>query len=215
MIPLKILLYLFSASAYAFSGKIAFLEGDVQIGKNGHFDRAKVGQTVNEGEAVKTGEHALAIVMTADGSQLKLKQNSEITLSSSNKSEVLLNSGGVFTSVLKREKKHFSIRTKSAVMGVRGTRFFTSYGDAGKHEGDLWMCVDEGLVSVEVPGESDAVLVKEGLGIFVPKGRKITEPKPYAWTKDLNWNMDPKQGEVSDHTEIEASYKNLLKQNYD
>lgn len=208
-------LFIFPVSAHAYSGQVIFLNGDVQAGKAAQFEAVHRDQIVQEGETLKTGMNSTAIVKLDDQSLLKLKSNSQITLSKDDSREVRLDFGGLFSNIQKKVKPHFFIRTRTAVMGVRGTRFFTAYGDSGKHENDLWLCVEEGLVAVEALGSREQVLVKEGLGVFVPTGKKVTEPKAYDWTKGLNWNMDPGKGDVVDHTEIKSSYKNLLRQNYD
>ena len=204
-----------SGPTYAYTGKIDFIAGDVRVGKEGSLNKASLNQQIQEGETIKTGHDSAAIFTTNDGSQMKMKSDSEIKLTADRKNEVFLNSGAVFSNIKKQSQKHFFIRTRSAVMGVRGTKFFTSYGEAGKHEQDVWMCVNEGLVAITVPGEKSEVLVKEGYGVFVPAGKKATEPKPYEWTKNLNWNMNPEKGDVKDHSEIESNYKDLLNQNYD
>ena len=96
-------------------------------------------------------------------------------------------------------------------MGVRGTEFFASYG-SGK---DIWMCVNEGIVSVKSKSENKQTLVNAGEGVVIKKGSGTSKPKPLAWTKKLNWNMDPKVGEVVNKVSIEAAYSDLLDEDYD
>ena len=208
--------FVVSTSAWAYSAKIGYLNGDAEVGTANHFVKASANMTVGAGETVKTGPGTLAILTFVDGSQVKLNPGSILVIGDSKEnSEITLLAGGAFAKIEKQKSGHFSLRTKSASMGVRGTRFFTAYGKAGEKGEDVWMCVDEGTVAVETPGEKDPVLVKKGFGVFVPAGKKATEPKPYEWTKGLNWNMDAAQGEVADHTSMESGYKNLLNQNYD
>ena len=205
-----------STSAWAYSAKISYLSGDAEVGTSSHLNKATLGSSVGAGETIKTGRGALAILTFVDGSQVKLNPESILVVGDSKEnSEITLLAGGAFAKVEKQKSGHFSLRTKSASMGVRGTRFFTAYGKEGKKGEDVWMCVDEGTVAVETPGEKDPVLVKKGFGVFVPAGKKATEPKPYEWTKGLNWNMDAAKGEVADHTSMDSGYKDLLKQNYD
>lgn len=205
---------LFTTLAHAYSAKISYLSGDVQVGRGEHFEKAELNRKVLAGEFIKTGKDAIAILTTEDESQLKLKANSELQLSDPKSNEVFLKSGGLFSKITKGAETHFHVKTATATMGVRGTRFYTSYGDE-KQKDDVWMCVNEGLVAVEAPDQKP-VLVKEGLGVYAPpRGKKVSEPKPFAWTKDLNWNMDPAKGDVVDHSDIKAAYGDLLKQNYD
>ena len=218
---MKTFLYLLSGlalstSAWANSAKISYLSGNAEVGMPSHFQKANVGMPVEAGETIKTESGALVILTFMDGSQMKLNPESTLVIgAAAENSEVTLLAGGVFAKIQKQKSGHFSLRTKSASMGVRGTRFFTAYGKAGKKGDDVWMCVDEGTVAVETPGEKNPVIVEKGFGVFVPAGKKATEPKPYEWTKGLNWNMDAAKGEVADHTSMESGYKNLLNQNYD
>lgn len=96
-------------------------------------------------------------------------------------------------------------------MGVRGTELFASYG-TGK---DVWMCVNEGIVSVRSKKEKKGTLVKAGEGVVVKKGKWTSKPKPLAWTKKLNWNMDPASGDVVNKVSIESAYSDLLDEDYD
>lgn len=199
--------------AHAYTAKITYLNGEVQVGSKERWSKASLNQKVAAGETVKTGKGATAILTTDDTSQLKLKENTELQLSDPAKNEVFLQFGAVFSKIKKAEETHFKVKTKTATMGVRGTQFYTSYGEGEKQKDDVWMCVNEGLVAVESENQKP-VLVKEGMGIYAPPRRAVSEPKPFGWTKDLNWNMDPAKGDVEDHTKIKAAY-DLIKQNYD
>jgi ferric-dicitrate binding protein FerR (iron transport regulator) len=208
------LLVLMPAFANAYSAKLTYFSGDVQVGAKDHWTKATLNQAVKSGDFVKTGKDATAILTLDNDSQLKMKDQSELQLSDPIKSEVFLHSGALFSRIKKSKETHFRVRTKTVTMGVRGTQFYTSYGEEEKQKQDVWMCVNEGLVAVESVSE-EPVLVKEGMGVFVPVGKKVTEPKPYGWTKNLNWNMDPAKGEVADRIKIKAAYGDLLKHNYD
>jgi len=60
------------------------------------------------------------------------------------------------------------------------------------------------------------LLVNAGFGVVVEQGKAIVAPQQYAWTKELNWNMDPAQGDLVDKTKITDEYKKkLLKNDYD
>jgi ferric-dicitrate binding protein FerR (iron transport regulator) len=207
---------LLSGSAHA--AKLGFVQGDVAIesGASGHKAApAAKGASLESGDRVVTGKESLAIVDFDDGSQAKIGPKSAIAYKAVNGVELVLDRGTVFSKVAKQDKYHgFRIQTKSATMGVRGTQFFTSMGATPKSQDDLWMCVKEGSVEVTANSGKNKVLVKEGEGILVPKNGEITPPKPYEWTRGLNWNMDPGKGDVVDHSNVDAGY-DLLKQNYD
>jgi hypothetical protein len=171
------------------------------------------GQKLSEGQTLRTGTEAAALVALDDGSRLKLNPESEVRLDHFQATtELSLERGAVFSEVRKQTgSRQFLVRTKAAVMGVRGTKFFAGFGKEKGGGADLWMCVNEGRVEVQSPGKK--VSVGAGEGVFVPAGKETTAPRPYAWTRGLNWNMQPEKGELIDRTHIE--YKDLLERNYD
>jgi len=57
--------------------------------------------------------------------------------------------------------------------------------------------------------------VREGEGINILDGVRLTDAQPYDWTRELNWNMDPDRGEVYDDTDLDQAYADLLDQDYD
>ena len=76
------------------------------------------------------------------------------------------------------------------------------------------LCVNEGSVEVEIPQTAQTLIVRQGEGINIVGGRKLTAPRRYAWTRRLNWNTDPARGEVEDRTDLDQSYSDLLDQDY-
>ncbi len=210
------ILVLCSPTLYAADAGVVAAQGDAFTVNAKGDSRLKVGMRVNDGDTLKTGAGGLLILSFADGSRLKLKENSRIVVHATGAPEagpsgIELTYGAVFALVSKHDKQHFTVKTKTAVAGVRGTEFFTSVGE---HDA-FWLCVEEGAVDVTPADAKVAMTVPKGLGVLVEKGKAPAPPKPYAWTKKLNWNFDPNQGDVVDHTAIEAEYKNLLKQKYD
>ena len=45
-------------------------------------------------------------------------------------------------------------------------------------------------------------------------GLNLTKPQAYDWTKQLNWNMDPKSGDIEDKVSLDSAYTDLLDQDY-
>jgi hypothetical protein len=153
---------------------------------------------------------------------VKLRENTRLLIESvSENAAVTLNSGGVFARVARqaadvgRVLSGFEVRTPSVVAGVRGTEFFVAYGRTIEEEPDLWLCVNEGQVAVSIPETGEETLVAEGEGINILGGTRATDPRFYPWTRDLNWNMDPTEGDVADDTDLDAAYADLLDQDYD
>ena len=204
------------------SGVIEYIDGDVFIVRDKEEFYADFGESVEAGDLVKTGPNSLAVIRINDRIEVKLRDNTHLWIDSvAERASVSLDSGGIFARVAKtaasmvRGDGGFTVKTPSVVAGVRGTEFFVAYGRTIEEEPDLWLCVNEGTVEVSIPSTGQSTIVEEGEGINILGGRRSTEPKPYSWTKELNWNFDPAAGEISDQTDLDAAYADLLDQDYD
>lgn len=198
--------------AMSATGKINHVRGEVTLTSQGKTTTAVPGTTVSSGDNIKTGLKSFAIITMDDGATFKLGIKTDLSIPNDN--SVNLNAGSLFSKVSKQKpNQQFKVRTPAAVIGVRGTEFFTSYGQSEDKKSDVWMCVNEGSVEVTSTKGKKAVVVNEGEGVVIPVGQEVTPPKKYAWTKKLNWNLDPAKGEVENN--IEIKYENLLKEDYD
>ena len=108
-----------------------------------------------------------------------------------------------------------TVKTETAVMGVRGTEFFIAYGRKIDEYRDVWVCVNTGSVEVRIPETRESLIVEEGKGINIVGGTNLTTPQRYPWTRKLNWNLDPAAGQVEDRTDLDQAYSDLLDQDYD
>lgn len=211
---LFVLLLALPILVHAYSGKIGYVRGEVTIVSQGKSTTAQKDSSIKSGDTVKTSAKSLAIMVMEDGVVFKMNPKSDLSIPEKDDNSVTLNSGSVFSKVSKQKpNQQFKLRTPSAVIGVRGTEFFTSYGQTEDKKSDIWMCVNEGSVEVTSSKEKDPVVVKQGEGVVIPSGKGVTPPKKYAWTKKLNWNLDPEQGEVENN--IQIKYENILKEDYD
>lgn len=211
---LFILIFVLPTLAHAYSGKIGYVRGEVTIISKGKSTLAQKDSSVSSGDTVKTASRSLTIIAMDDGVVFKMNPKSELAIPVKNDNSVTLNAGSVFSKVSKQKpNQQFKLRTPSAVIGVRGTEFFTSYGQTDDKKSDIWMCVNEGSVEVTSVKEKNSVVVKEGEGVVIPSGKGVTPPKKYAWTKKLNWNLEPSLGEVENNVQIK--YENILKEDYD
>lgn len=216
MVRLALFLIVCSFCRPVFAQDVAVVaaKGTVKAGVTGALQAVKVGSRISDGQTVQTGEDSLVILKYADDSRIKLKEKTEVVIHAVQGKEpqgldIVL--GAVFAAVSKRPNQRFQVRTPAAVAGVRGTQFFTSY-----EKKDVWMCVEEGQVEISENEKPKPVLVSAGFGVLVEKGKAIAPPQKFAWTKKLNWNMDPDKGDVVDKTSISDDYKKkLLKSNYD
>lgn len=191
-----------------------YVKGKVEVNSK----KATKKMSLNVGDKITVYDNSLAVVKMDNKAFLKIDKNSEVILEKINpgqkESNIVLNLGSLFSKVLiksKNKKSLFNVKVSKAIMGVRGTEFFVSTGQ-GSNKKDIWMCVEEGKVEVNL--ENKKTLVNEGEGILIEKGQKVTPPKKYAWTKKLNWNMDDSKGELENKV-LDVLYQDLLDQDYD
>lgn len=200
----------------ATSGQVVYAEGDVALRNGPTTHDAAIGDSLGPGDVIITGEQSLAVIDLANGITLKLKEKTTLAIDSiGDSTAVALTTGGVFTTIARKLTGRFSVRTQTAVAGVRGTEFFVAYGRTIEAKPDVWLCVNSGSVEVTIPDTGQTVVVKQGLGINIVGGDRITAPRSYPWTRKLNWNVDPQSGSVEDRTSLDQAYSDLLKQDYD
>ncbi|HEY9595600.1 MAG TPA: FecR family protein [Spirochaetia bacterium] len=216
--PLILLVALVGAPAAlaALDGQVAYIEGSVSLSAGGGASvDAAIGDAFGDGAVFTTGAASLAILDLGNGTTVKLKEKTTLAVDSiGDAAAVSLRAGGVFTSIARKLVGSFTLRTSTAVAGVRGTEFFVSYGRTTGNEPDVWLCVNRGSVEVSLPATGQSVLVNEGLGIDISGGATITPPRRYPWTRSLNWNTDPRAGSVVDTTSLDRAYTDLLNHDY-
>jgi ferric-dicitrate binding protein FerR (iron transport regulator) len=207
---------LLPAAAWAVKGSVTYTEGIVTLRSGGASREAAIGDELAPGDVVVTGPRSLAILDLANGTTLKLRESTTLSVDSiGDATSVSLAAGGVFTNIARKLSGTFNLRASNTVAGVRGTRFFVAYGRTIDELPDIWLCVDQGSVQVDLPSAGQSVLVPAGKGVNILAGAKITTPRPFPWTRKLNWNADPAAGDVEDATSLEQAYSDLLDQDYD
>lgn len=214
-----LILFLLINTSFANTGFIRALKGEVYINDN----LAKKNQRLNNEDIISTKVNSIAVVTLNDQSTLKINENSSVSVNNLAKdqlpTQVTLKLGSVFINVYKDLTKKitgpkFILKTSLVAMGVRGTTFFASFGK--KDSNDIWMCVNEGEVSVKSSLENEEKLVKSGEGVKIFKGEKTSTPKPLPWTKNLNWNYQSENTEdLINKVNIEEAYSNPLEFNYE
>jgi hypothetical protein len=137
------------------SAKLISMEGDVQVIRAGGEKpfKAFVNMRLTEGDRIITGSNGTAKVQMEDDVIITLAENTRIYLSElrgsqgAQQSSINLQSGAVGSSVGKKltDNSRFEIKTPTAVMGVRGTEFFTQY-----YNGNVDVRVVNGTVEVSV-----------------------------------------------------------------
>lgn len=208
-----ILLLVLSTQVYAV-GFFKFMKGNVSIIRDGKTFRADKKTKINEKDLIRVGAKSLAIVKLNKKVVVKIDPNSQLLIESAKikkqETSLLMQTGAVFVDFLNKDKKgKLMFKTRQAVMGIRGTKFFVSYG---RSEKDTWMCVQSGVVEVK-DKKGKKVKVKKGEGVKLDN-KKVSEPQFLPWTAKLNWNFDPKKN-LENKVDIKEAYYDPLDVEYD
>ena len=209
-------LFLFFIINNAFAaGKFLFIKGDVTL-KRGEIEYQVSSKNNNIliNDIIKVGEKSLALIRMNNKVTLKIEENTQLQVeqneTNATDTSLFLKAGSAFIDFLNKDQKaKLKVKTRHAVMGVRGTRFFLSYGT---NDQDTWMCVRNGLVEV-TNKEGKIVKVKDGEGVKI-QPKKMSEPKSLPWTKKLNWNFHPKK-HLKNTVDISEAYSDPLEFEYD
>jgi hypothetical protein len=201
---------------YGLEGTLTYFTGDITVKRDGESIHGEIGMQIKEGDEIRTGKNATAVISVDDATDLKLRENTVLNMESiSDTVSLELGSGGIFSRVRKKFFRSYSIRTETVLAGVRGTEFFIAYGRLIDTLPDVWICVNTGSIEVAVIDKEEKTIIREGEGINIIGGEKLSAPKKYRWTKQLNWNMNPEIGDVEDRTDLNQAYSDLLDQDYD
>jgi hypothetical protein len=202
------LISLFMATAsWATDGKLIYAKGVVKI--NGK--KIKKLEKINYGDKVYVGLNSIAVIKVNPNSTIKLKAKTEVIIQKPvNKkgkrvNSLYLSAGQAFIKVMGNKTHGFEVKAKNAVMGVRGTQFFAALVENPDEEENVWMCVNEGQVIVQVADNKNPVLVNKGEGILI-NSDKNPIAKQYEWTKKLNWKMEGKYKHIKDTTNLKDVY---------
>lgn len=199
----KLIIILLLTCSFLNAGKekvaaIFKVKGNVKVKQSGSksYSSAYIGQMLMSGDWMKTEDGGFAAIIFLDGSQLKIRENSELELksqrfSSTEQSTFLyLVKGDMWTRVKKR-KGEFEIATPVSVASVKGTEFNLSFDDVDKI---TELFVIEGIV--EFHNELGSILVKEMTYSMAKIGEAPTPPKKVSKSKLPTWQkaIEPSWG---------------------
>jgi outer membrane protein assembly factor BamB len=135
-------------------GLIAYVSGVVDIAEGGQWYPAQIGDFITPANNIKTGPGSSCEIQFGSTAVIRLQENTEIDISRINltpeasKVGLEMVAGEVLAKVQKLSgSDSFSVKTQSAVCGVRGTEFSVSTGDG---TGTV-IAVREGSVAVLPP----------------------------------------------------------------
>ncbi len=173
-----------------FSATLVDFEGEVLIQKGGEnlWLPVEKDMPLEQGDHIKTGANGFAEILVDDGSQIRLEENSEITLSelsadSQTKSvtaSVYLWFGRMLSNVsrLAHSRSKFEVLTPTVVAGVRGTDFAvevldTKQTDVGVFDGEVGVA---GLDRQKRPMRESEVVLGKGYQSSVFRNRPPAPP---------------------------------------
>lgn len=172
------------------SAKIVFILGEVFItSPTEEWVLAKVGDVLEEGTKVKTGENSYCEIVLSSGTLFRLKDRSELLLSllpedrRNNKSLTKLAGGDLLTKVNKiAYRSEDGIETESVTLGIRGTEFLV-HTDGEETLRFTDVLVSEGVVNArlnvpipskdEIPRELRSIFRDLERGVDIEGGYKI------------------------------------------
>ena len=172
---------LLTASQFGIAQRIAIATkaiGTVEINKKAQpgYNSLKAGTILEDGDGIRTGSDGFVLIIFIDDkSQLKVKGDSEVTISgkkiaSAISKNVRMDNGTVRAQVNKQRKGEFVIQSTTSVASVKGTDFWFI---ANSEEGDMVIGL-EGIV--------DLFNAISGLNVDVTAGN--------TGTSDSNGNID-------------------------
>lgn len=225
-----VLLLSFTGSALAEAKRpVAALKEVVGVAKIHRADTkqntsANVGTILYNGDRLNTGDRAAVALLFIDGSMLKIKENSEVTINAERKKDNQLDTkvdmplGEVWAKVTRRDSK-FDIETPSSVASVKGTEFSVSVDE----EGISNLFVFEGIV--EFQNELGKVQVKRNQKSTITPNQAPEEPKKMTkkdrqqtqetgptWNLDIKKPTDPKAPNQAFEIQVRALNPETSKQ---
>jgi hypothetical protein len=201
-----VLPYFFSPAALAeTSGSFTVVKGDVQVtSKEGKTEKARIGKKVVPSDIITSGPDSRAKIVMIDKNIINISPDTKLALekyvfdSASNNKQVTLNVmyGKVRATVEQKydgDRNKFQIKTPSAVAGVRGTDFLTSYSPKTR---ETKIVTFEGRVAVGLPGPQgqilNPVMVGSGQMTTASQGAPPTAPAPVPQEEFTKINSDSK-----------------------
>lgn len=219
MAQFKLLIIMMCFSVYSASAEASNVHGIFKvvkgkvlvISKSGSQKMARIGLRVFPQDKIKTAANSRAKIVMTDSNIINVSPDTEVALSKyefdkkTDKKNVLINViyGKIRSKVSQKYEgeNKFQVKTPSAVAGVRGTDFLTSYDSSSRRSEVITF---EGRVEFGLPngvdGIKDAVMVGIGKSSSLVAGRVPSNPidLPVADLSKMNFDSDADAPEAPD-----------------
>lgn len=211
MFTLRALLFTVSFSVFSTS---ACAESDVVVESMimpawvQHAGRTKplrLGIPLVDGDKIITGEHSRVVLRTADGSDIKLGEHANLTITNLSRPR---NDPNLFTafldiakgafrfttsSIAKLRQRDVTIHVADATIGIRGTDVWGKDG-----EDKRVVCLIEGRINIQGKDDSSFIMDQPLTFYDMPLGQPVKAVAPVAADKLAKWALEtdisPEQG---------------------
>lgn len=137
------------------------------------------GETLDEGEVVRTAKGSTALLRMADGSTIEMAERASFALDAGRKGNTIeLERGKVIVHASKQRNRHLFVATRDALVSVRGTIFAVNSGIKGSR-----VSVVEGEVRVE-QAKKDAILHPGDQVTTHTSVERVPVKSEIAWSRD-------------------------------
>lgn len=137
----------------------------------------KAGDTIQEGDVIRTSRDGGAVIRLNDGSLVELAPRAEMSIAEGRKGTTLdLEHGNIIVEAAKQRNRHLYVATDDCVVSVVGTIFSVNHGTKGSR-----VSVIEGEVNVDHNGSLDVLL----------PGQQVTTHAllaPMAVSEEIAWS---------------------------
>ncbi len=142
------------------------------------------GATIGEGEVVRTGPGAHAVLRLADGSLVDVNERTELSATAAWSGMALqLQRGDVIVQAAKQRRGHLRVLTRDSIASVKGTVFAVSAGLGGSV-----VSVVEGSVAVRQPGTD--VLLRPGEQAASNPALAMSVEQAVAWSPEADHYLE-------------------------
>lgn len=177
-----LLVGLLSFSLMAKDIKVMKLKGKVSYDG----EEIKEGDLLDSGAYLEVGKKSFAFIKFDNGNQVllkdgKLKLENKVRKEKGDKTILSLVRGMIFSYKPKKSKHRLFIKTKTAAMGVRGTKFFVQ-----EDEKETYLCVCTGQVSVN--NGLEKILVNKNEDVHIKKKQSLKKTKANKMMMNMAWD---------------------------
>ncbi len=143
------------------------------------------GDALREGEVVRTGREAGAVLRLEDGSLVEMRERSELAIEESRKgTTVRLERGSVIVQAAEQRQRHLFVATEDCLISVTGTIFSVDHGTKGSR-----VAVIEGEVHVNFDG-TETVLEPGGQVSTHASLDSVPLEKAFGWSRDADQYLE-------------------------